>query len=425
MTSRRKKRSSGQSESREAPASGRPDWIKDTAISGTKIHEQLEQLTKDDLRKSLTRAVKATVQPGEMIVSGGGARGLMQQVPGTFAGIAGGSGGKGGQMKTQPYTGLFGPLHTKASSQEEAESDSLKLLRPLSPVGYRTVSAQKGVRMDSMIQKQGEWISKMTAPPLIELGRHNRWREPAAAWELIDSYDLYDELLGLCSTHDEPPRGWDVELASGFRARITTKANPQANGLYVLLDSDVDNSYGKVPVFRPFVNTNGARPHAEWKIMQETLFAVLIHTEAYFEFPLLAEIDDANNKIANIWYARMRAEVDEDAQTVKIVGLVEATITVNNKSENGLFVVNIGEFPWSYQIPLEVIEQAFVSSVDEIVDLGAGADIFCRDCEKAYSILDPLTVDRMCLALTGKCIECEQHKFNPKDFGDAVPPPPF
>lgn len=425
-----------------------PDWIKNFSVtpdeiagaSETRIHEQLEKLQKTMGITGVTGITLHTdtgetvgqgvVERNEFIVSAGGARGLMQQVPSTFkarvAGSGGGKGGQAGNFKTQPYTGRYGPLTATASSPEKTVESSPKFLIPVSPVGYSdtTKGGLAMSRIHPQLKKQADWVAEMISRPLINLGLHNRWRDVHSAWEIVDSEDLYDPLLrgATCVSN---PRGNDLTVASPdehFTTRIIETPNGQRNGLYVLLDSEVDNSYGKVPVYRPVFDTQGERKDAvQWKRMQESILMTLVHTEAYFDFPLLVEID-ASKVIQTMQYARLRAEVDVEEDVIRLVALIAANLSTGAIADEALFVLNIGEFPMTYHIPLEVVEQAFVSSLDEIVDLDAGVDIVCIECEKQYSMFNSMSFDRLVLALSNRCAECFDYR-SPSDFGDAVPAP--
>lgn len=426
-----------------------PEWIKNISVtpdeilgsSGTRIHEQLEKLQKEQAKQNTLEITLHTdtgetvgqgvVERNEFIVSAGGARGLMQQIPSTFkarvAGSGGGKGGQAGNFKTQPYTGRYGPLTATASSPEKTVESSPKFLIPVSPVGYSDTT-KGGLAMNRIhpqLKKQADWVADMISQPLIQLGLHNRWRSVQEAWEIIKvREDLYNPLFDR-ATCVLGPLGNDLTVAfpdDYFVTRIIETANGQRDGLYVLLDSEVDNSYGKVPVYRPIFDTQGERKdYVQWKRMQESILMTLIHTEAYFDFPLLVEID-GSKVIQTMQYARLRAEVDVEEDVIRLVALVAANLSSGVIADEALFVLNIGEFPMTYHIPLEVVEQAFVSSLDEIVDLGAGVDIVCTECEKQYSMFNSMSFDRLVLALSNKCAECFDYR-SPSDFGDAVPAP--
>lgn len=358
-----------------------------------------------------------------------------------------------GASGASPSTGPSSPSPTGVFSQNQNLRAALKYFTQRYQVNSRNISKEVITKMDSIpswAKPRIDWISKMIDPPLYDLDIHWRFRSPVEALKHMrdinfpgaNSIEIKNYSMKSVAS-DLGSNAYVLRVGSGPKfviqeLEMSAFTKEYIYPFYVDLDSvkiqDNDGYLANeaVPVYRVLVEEDERAAAVDWKRTTEAVLAVLMHTEAYFDMPLLTRQDRAG-KVEEIRTARLRAKYDEKNYTVDLLALTFCDMTEQVTYKDGytlppkttrfLVTLNIGQFPEEFQVTADQLEQGFVSSLDSIVDLEVGANLRCVDCETEYSILDPMSLDRLSMALTEKCWSCLEHKPDKNMFQSATPMP--
>ena len=206
--------------------------------------------------------------------------------------------------------------------------------------------------------------------------------------------------------------------------------------LYLLELTGMNRSYffpryfpdqkGGVPILRAELgfSKTSVKPEVFRRAVEGTL-AECIRTQMYFDFPLYGGVVSGDPVFG---HARFRAKWEGDFY--KLVALVTPTFNWADKHGAHAYpvpsplVLNIWEGKASDpDLALENVESAFVASLDAVLDLEVGFNYDCDHCNVSATQCDPMSADRLALALVGLCNSCFYRQNLKDDFGTAVPSP--
>lgn len=206
--------------------------------------------------------------------------------------------------------------------------------------------------------------------------------------------------------------------------------------LYLLELSGMNRSYffpryfpdqkGGVPILRAELGFSKTTvdPKDFRRVAEKTL-AECIRTQMYFDFPLYGGVVSGDLVFG---HARFRAKWEGDFY--KLVALVTPTFNCVDRLETRTYpvpaplILNIWEGKASDpDLALENVESAFVASLDAVLDLEVGFNYDCDHCNVSATQCDPMSADRLALALVGLCNSCFYRQNLKDDFGTAVPSP--
>lgn len=145
-------------------------------------------------------------------------------------------------------------------------------------------------------------------------------------------------------------------------------------------------------------------------ILADTLYAfgfsVAARMESLFSIPLMTY--EVNADWVQKW-AKFRAR-RESMHNFSIVAEVPLDFLPNETTMMTCYVqVNLGIFDLRIQVTPDLLRQHYVSAIDYIVDMKLGFTKECTMCPVTLDILDAGSEDRLCLVLTERCLQCQEH----------------
>ena len=301
-------------------------------------------------------------------------------------------------------------LHSQAGSQHPVvkahgkemevksflKKASARLEQPL--IDLRTTEVSPLIRVTSSSLLDVGWSVESRVIDGKSLKAENTSASPDVAW-----YVLYDDGIN------------ENIVASIFRVPNTSENGPFVRRYRFPKDA---------PLFVVEYNFDKITGQDVFTTAQKTVVDILCKSQTLFELPL-AIIPNESTGERTIFSARFRAEATEGGYKLVGIARVSFEYTENPSSRtyysDAELALNIGEFT-DFVPDQELIEQAYVSSLDAALDLEVGFTLICWDCNVNYVSCTPLSSDRLVMALSNRCLSCAEGH-SPQSFQDAAPIP--
>lgn len=152
---------------------------------------------------------------------------------------------------------------------------------------------------------------------------------------------------------------------------------------------------------------------------------IAIKSNQYFDFPMTLDKSTGEQH-----HVRFRARTMPDKYQLVALVRPQYVERVDYNFSTRLIdieplVINIGEFAAGFPMTQSILERSFVSSLDAVIDLGVGFDYDCDNCVASYLTYDPMSYERLHLALVGVCKDCSDGGVQRLRSFDSVTPVPW